>query len=187
MHATVSTQHDPSDELGLIDLAEHFLRLSRFLYADATLERDAKHKEYDLYETEEYWRGIASPLLIGGSINAIGVTPAALNPNASMMCSHAWDFDLALSELTALHVMELTRFMWAWIALEKLIDLICIGPGNRTQKLITFLTADGAVAKFQVTAALTHQAFLLTDSSVRQNTLVAIKKAGIPGTEHIHC
>jgi hypothetical protein len=177
---------DPLPELGLVDLAQHFLRFSRFLYADATLGKESTYEERDHHQAEEFWGGIAAPLHIGGSIKAIEVTPAALNPDASMMCSHAWDFDLALSELTALHVKELTRFMWAWIALEKLVDLVCFGPGSRTQKLTAFLTTGDAAATFLVTRTLTHHAFALAGKSIRQSTRSAIKKSGASGLEHIH-
>ena len=122
-----------------VDLSEHFLRISRFLYLDAPIDAEQQQEERDHYAALGFWEGVAEPLHIAGSIKSIGVTPAALNPGSGMMCSAAWKHDLALSELTATYLREVTRFMWDWIALEKLADSLCGSSGGRTKRIINFL------------------------------------------------
>lgn len=122
-----------------VDLSEHFLRISRFLYLDATIEAEQHQDNRDHHAAEEFWEGVAEPLHIAGSIESISVTPSALNPDSGMMCSTAWEYDLAASEVTAAYLKEITRFMWSWIALEKLADLLCGSKGGRTERIIQFL------------------------------------------------
>lgn len=123
----------------LVDLSEHFLRISRFLYLDATIDAEERLEGRDHLAAEEFWQGIAEPLHIAGSIESVNVTPAALDPSSGMMCSSAWEHDLAVSELTAAYLREITRFMWSWIALEKISDRLCGNKGGRTERIISFL------------------------------------------------
>jgi len=109
----------------VVQLNEHFARLCRFLYRDATIVEKPGIESTEPYETQEFWEVIAEPLRIGGSIENIQVTTEIIEPGGSLMCSQAWDYECALSEITSLYSLEITRFMWAWIAFENTASRCC--------------------------------------------------------------
>lgn len=168
-----------------VDISEHFLRISRFLYLDATIEAEQQLGERDHYAAGEFWQGIAEPLHIAGSIENINVTPAALNPDSGMMCSTAWEHDLALSELTAAYLREITRFMWAWIALEKLADCLCSGKGGRTKRIIDFLKPSPE-SIWNEAKTLGVIALNLLDPTVRRQIEAILAKQRDIDFAHIH-
>lgn len=168
-----------------VDLSEHFLRISRFLYRDTTIEAEDQLEGRDHYAAEECWQGVAEPLHIAGSIESINVTPAALDPDSGMMCSPAWEHDLALSELTAAYLREITRFMWAWIALEKLTDCLCGNKGGRTERIIHFLKGSpGSV--WEEARSLGVTALNLLDPMVRCRIEAVLAKQRDIDFAHVH-
>lgn len=171
--------------MDFVDISEHFLRVSRFLYLDATIEAEQQTEERDHHAAEEFWQGVAEPLHLAGSIESINVTPAALNPDSGMMCSTAWEYDLALSELTAAYLREITRFMWAWIALEKLTDCLCGNKGGRTERIIHFLKGSpGSV--WQEAKWLGVRALSLLDPTVRRRIEAVLAKQRDIDFAHVH-
>lgn len=168
-----------------VDLSEHFLRISRFLYLDATIEPEQKLEERDHYAAQEFWEGISEPLHIAGSIESISVTSAALSPDAGMMCSTAWEHDLALSELTATYLREVTRFMWAWIALEKLADCLCGNDGGRSERIIRFLKGS-PVNVWEEAKSLGLTAHSLLDPKVRTSVETVLAKQPNVDFAHVH-
>ena len=171
-----------------VDLSEHFLRISRFLYLDATIDAEERLEGRDHQAAEEFWQGIAEPLHIAGSIESINVTPAALDPGSGMMCSTAWEHDLALSELTAAYLREITRFMWSWIALEKLSDCLCGNKGGRTERIISFLkNSPGSVWGEAKSLGETALCLLDTvDPMVRRRIGTVLAKERDINFSHIH-
>ncbi len=180
----------PSDTTGdkrFVDLAEHFLRISRFLYLDATIDAGTKNEERDHYAAEEFWEGVAEPLRIAGSIESIAVTPSALNPDSSSMCRPAWEYDVALSKLTAAYLREITRFMWAWIAFEKLADTLCVyaSGSGRTERIIRFLKESNS-STWKEAKSLGTAALSLLDQNVRGCIEEILTKNRDIDFSHIH-
>jgi hypothetical protein len=124
-----------------VKTSEHFARLCRFLYRDATVEVLSHDDERDHNAAEEFWSAVAEPLRIAASIDEIKAMPDVLEPGGSAMCGTAWDLEVAWGDLTSCYVLETTRFMWAWVAFEKLIDLVCADEKGRgrTGKAIAYL------------------------------------------------
>lgn len=58
----------------IVPLSEHFARLCRFLYRDATIIEKSGIESNEPYDTQEFWEIIAEPLRIGGSIESTQVT-----------------------------------------------------------------------------------------------------------------
>jgi len=179
----------PPEESGhseLVDLSEHCLRISRFLYADATIGSEEEY-DRDHHSAEEYWGGVAEPLHIAGSIESISITPAALDPGSGMMCSTAWEYDVAVSDLTAIYLKELTRFMWCWIALEKIADLICGTQGSRSRRIINFLDQQYKVSlDWEEVRDISAEAQSLTPTDLRRRLDSALKKDPNPTYFPIH-
>jgi hypothetical protein len=168
-----------------VAISEHMIRVSRFLYLDATIEADAQGTERDHYAAEEFWRGVAEPLHIGGSIERIGVNPSALDPGSSLMCSTAWEHDLALSELTSAYLLELTRFMWAWISLEKLTDTLCGNGGGRTERMIHYLKSSPGRG-WNEAKGLGQRALELLRPEVRSRVEAILLRQAETDFAHIH-
>jgi len=68
-------------------IAEYCLRISRFLYRDATADTKAESGSWEGADGD-FWEGTAHPLFIAGSIDRVLATPSALDPNYSDWCSH---------------------------------------------------------------------------------------------------
>lgn len=157
------------DERGFIDLSEHFLRISRLLYSEAVAEAAWQMKKNRQIAEESWLGGVAEPLHIAGSIESIGVTPSALNPETAGWCNAGAEYDDALSEITAAYLRELTRFMWAWIALEKLASSLCEKKGTRTERVIQFLKQSPNVL-WEEAKSLGKGAFSLLDPRICVHT-----------------
>jgi len=126
---------------GTVELSEHFARLCRFLYRDASVIEESGIEHTKPYETEEFWGVVAEPLRIGGSIKNIEANPEIIDPGGSLMCSQAWEYECALKDITSFYTFAVTRFMWAWIAFENLANRCCSehqGAGI-TAKVIEYL------------------------------------------------
>ena len=120
----------------------------------------------DHHAAEEFWEGVAKPLHIAGGIESIIVTPSALDPLSGPMCSTAWKYHVTLSEFMAAYLREITRFMWAWIALEKLADTLCVPGGGRTERVIRFLKQSDSSA-WKEAKLFGMEACYLLDQEVR--------------------
>ena len=158
-----------ADERGFVNLSEHFLRISRFLYSGATVEAAWQMKKNRQIAEENWSEGIAGPLHIAGSIESVDVTPSALNPETAGWCDTGAQYDDALSEITAAYLKEVTRFMWAWIALEKLASSLCGNKGSRTERVIQFLKQSPNVL-WEEAKSLGKGAFSLLDPRICVHT-----------------
>ncbi|MCW8966484.1 MAG: hypothetical protein OQK82_07350 [Candidatus Pacearchaeota archaeon] len=130
-----------------VDLSEHFARLCRFLYRDATVIEKSAIELAEPYKTEEFWGVVAEPLRIGGSIKNIEVIPEIIEPGGSAMCGQAWDYESALCDITSLYTFALTRFMWSWVAFENLANRCCSNCQGRgvTGKAIEYMKNGNAI------------------------------------------
>ncbi len=135
----------------VVQLTEHFARLCRFLYRDATIVEKPGIESTEPHKTQEFWKVIAEPLRIGGSINNVQVTTNFIDPGDSLMCGQAWDYECTLSKVTSLYALEMTRFTWAWIAFENTASRCCshIKGEEPTASIINYLKTNSSINNFK--------------------------------------
>ncbi|WP_419589523.1 hypothetical protein [Thiolapillus sp.] len=172
----------------IVPLSEHFARLCRFLYCDSTIIEKSGVESNEPYDTQEFWEIIAEPLRIGGSIESTQVTTEFIEPGGSLMCSQAWDYECALSDITSLYTLEMTRFMWAWIAFENLSRRCCSdyegkGPSG---KVIEYLKTKSNNSELKGLAIIYAEAKSLVSDKILQTVTRAANCTDSSKYHYIH-
>lgn len=170
-----------------ISLQQHFARLTKFLIECTPPPKEVHQQIWNHYAGQDYWLGVSNPLFIAASINSIETNIAILD-DAAFWCEPAFEYDLAISQLTSQYVQEASRFMWSWISFEQVIDKLCIDyeEKTRTAKAIRYLSE---APEFRMSGAVKSLFNLLKEISsedILQGAISAARRSDSLELFHVH-
>ena len=169
-------QHDERERKQIpefVSLHHHFALLVRFLIEFVPCPDDLDKTDWDQNASQEYWVGAQNSLLLAASMNRIDLHFGVID-DSFVWCSPAYDYDQAKDELVSRYVLEVTRFMWAWVTLEHIIDKLSPGDANSRQRRAIALMKKDPLGVLSCCDRLTR---VLADVSSLETHRSAVSKA----------
>ena len=116
-----------------VSLHHHFALLVRFLIEFVPCPEDIGKKEWDRNAGQGYWVGAQNTLHLAASMNRVDMHFGIVD-DSFLWCAPAYDYDKSKDRLIAGYVLEVTRFMWAWVSFEHIVDKLNPGDANSRHK-----------------------------------------------------